>query len=343
MTQSLQPTMLWESRDPNVVLAQRFHFATTDEATHWLIDRIGRAYGVTVVAVNRLVMSSYNLLAWVTTRGGPLLAKCCAFVMAHQRLRQIGELEVWLEQMQLPVSAPLVATVGSVQVLCDHLSMSLQRVIPGELLDPTQPVQAERAGVTLAQLHQALAAYPNAATLATPAPIPSLPTQIEQWVQQKKATLTDPTLTANVTRLLAQVNQLATSPLTTSPLTTQLTHGDYRAANVLWQADKLAAVLDFEEVRWGYRVNDLAWATVHLGTRYHDWGPIALAVQQTFLRSYRATYPLPAAEEAWLPALLAWHSLTLAMQTATDNPAYQTGIDAIAFYLDRIETGRPLP
>ena len=335
MTQSLQPTMLWESSNPHTVLAQRFHFATTDDATRWLIDRVGPTYGLTVVSVDRLVMSSYNLLAWLTTTQGLLLAKCCAFVMAHQRLRQVGELVVWLEQMQLPVSAPLVATVGSVQVLCDHLSISLQRLIPGELLDPTQPVQAQRAGVILAQLHQALATYPYAGALATQPSVPSLQTQIEQWAQQKKATLTDPTLMANVTHLLAQVSQLATSPLAT-----QLVHGDYRAANVLWQDNQIAAVLDFEEVRWGYRVNDLAWAAVHLGTRYHDWGPLALAVQQTFLQSYRAAHPLDAAEEAWLPALLAWHSLTLTMQTATSNPAYQPGLETIAFYLDLLQTGR---
>ena len=336
MTPSLQPTMLWESSNPDTVLAQRFHFATTDKATHWLADRIGRTYGLTVVSVDRLVMSSYNLLAWLTTTQGALLAKCCAFVAAHQRLRQVGELVVWLGQMQLPVAAPLVATVGSVQVLCDHLSLSLQRVISGELLDPTQLVQAERAGVTLAQLHQALATYPYATALATPAPVPSLLTQIEQWVQQKKATLTDPTLTANVTRLLAQVSQLATSPLAT-----QLVHGDYRAANVLWRENEIAAILDFEEVRWGYRVNDLAWAAVHLGTRYHDWGPIALTVQQTFIQSYRAAYPLDAAEEAWLPALLAWHSLTLTMP-AGGHPAYQTGLETIAFYLDLLQTSKSI-
>lgn len=338
MTQPLQPTMLWESRDPAAVLAQRFHFSTTDDATRWLIDRIGSTYGLTVVSVDRLVMSSYNLLAWLTTTNGPFLAKGCAFVMVHDRLRKVGELVLWLKQMQLPVSAPLVATIGTVQVLCDHLSLSLQRAIPGELLDPTQPLQAEKAGVTLAQLHQALATYPYAGTLATQPSVPSLQTPIAQWVQQKKATLADPTLTANLVSLQEQVGQLATTPLAT-----QLVHSDYRAANVLWREGDIVAVLDFEEVRWGYRVNDLAWAAVHLGTRYHDWGPIGLEVQQSFLQSYRAAHPLDAAEEAWLPALLAWHSLTLTMQTATSNPAYQTGLETIAFYLDLLQTGRYLP
>lgn len=337
MTAAIQPTMLWESSDPNTVLAQRFHFATTEEATRWLIEKINRTYGLTVISVDRIVMSSYNLIAWLTTTHGPLLVKGCVFTKAHQRLRQAGELVVWLEQMQLPVAAPLVATIGTVQVLCDHLSLSLQRVIPGELLDPTQPVQAERAGVVLAQLHQALATYPYATALATPTPVDSLPAQITQWIQQKKTTLTDAMFTAHLARLQEQVSQLATPPLAT-----QLVHGDYRAANVLWRESNIAAVLDFEEVRWGYRVNDLAWAAVHLGTRYHDWGPLGLDVQQSFLHSYRAVHPLHAAEETWLPALLAWHSLTLTIP-AGDHPAYQTGLETIAFYLELLQTGRPLP
>lgn len=338
MTQSLPLTMLWERADPTRVLAQRFHFATPAAAAQWLIDKVGRAYGIKVHAVDRVVMSAYNLLAWVTTDHGPLLAKCCAYVMAHQRLRQAGELVLWLEQMQLPVSAPLIATVGAVQVLCDHLSLSLQRVIPGDLLDPTQPEQAQVAGATLAQLHQALAAYPYAHAIVPSAPGTSLLTQIEQWAKQPKtAAITDPTLAANVNRLLAQL-----TPLATTPLAPQLVHGDYRAANILWQPPTIAAILDFEEVRQGYRVNDLAWAAVHLGTRYHDWGPLALAVQQHFLQSYQKRQPLTAEEAAWLPALLAWHSLSLTMQTAADRPAYQTGLATIAFYLDRLQTGQPL-
>lgn len=335
MTQPLQPAMLWESADPNTVLAERFYFPSSADAVRWLIDRISRVYGVTVVSVDRLVMSSHNLLAWLTTTDGPRLAKGCGFVMAHERLRKSGELVLWLEQMQLPVSAPLVATMGAVQVLCDHLSLSLQRVIPGELLDPAQPEQAECAGVTLAQLHQALAAYPYAAALAAPAPRPGLLTLIENWATQKRATLTAPALTAHVTSLIEQVKSLATAPLAT-----QLVHGDYRAANILWQAGTLAAVLDFEEVRWGYRVNDLAWAAVHLGTRYHDWEPIALAVQQTFLHSYRAVQPLTALEEVWLPALLAWHSIGLTQ--AAGKPAHSSGIDTIAFYLDLLRSGKTL-
>jgi homoserine kinase type II len=95
-------------------------------------------------------------------------------------------------------------------------------------------------------------------------------------------------------------------------LTTQLVHNDYRAANLLWHEGTLRAVLDFEELRPGHRVNDLAWAAVHLGTRFHNWGPVAPTVHATFGAGYASILPLSAAEQQWLPLLMRWHGLTLA-------------------------------
>lgn len=292
MIKSLQPTMLWEATDPQVALTQRFHFATPDAARHWLAATLAHTYGITVTTVDRLVMSSYNLIAWLTTSAGLLLAKCCAASSAHQHLLKCGELVHWLARAGAPVSPPLVATTGAVQNRCDHLSVSVQRLIAGELLEPTDAKQAHAAGVTLARLHQALASYPQAAVFASPVPVPALSTAVAERVTQEMAALTDPALIEGSRRLLQPIQRLETTLV--SP---QLVHGDYRAANVLWQADSIAAVLDFEEVRWGYRVNDLAWATVHLGTQYHDWGPVARTIHQTFLRSYSAIAPLTPAEQ----------------------------------------------
>ena len=96
------------------------------------------------------------------------------------------------------------------------------------------------------------------------------------------------------------------------PLPAQLVQHDFRAANLIWEGEKIAAVLDFEELRWGYRVEDLAWAAVHLGTLYQDWGAVPEAVHAMFLEAYRAEKALAADEEAWLPILLRWHGLDLA-------------------------------
>jgi homoserine kinase type II len=89
-------------------------------------------------------------------------------------------------------------------------------------------------------------------------------------------------------------------------------HHDFRAANLIWDGERIAAVLDFEELRWGHRVEDLAWAAVHLGTLFHDWRPVPHGVHEVFLAAYKAELPLTKDEEAWLPILLRWHGLELA-------------------------------
>lgn len=323
--------MLWESAEPLQILAQRFRFATPEAATDWLMATVERTYGIMVTSVDRLVMSSYNLLAWLSTSEGPLLAKCCIFLPAHQRLLTAAELVVWLAQQTLPVSVPLSAQTGpeagAVQVRCDHFSVGVQRIMGGELLDPTEPAQAATAGRTLAQLHQALAVYPQATAFTPPNPEQTLAAQLERWVTATLAKVSEPPLVAALRTLQQCVKQRRADALTT-----QLVHGDFRAANILWQDDHITALLDLEEVRWGYRVNDLAWATIHLGTRYHHWGPVAGVVHQTFLASYCAIQPLTATEVAWLPLLLCWHSLALAVG-AVGGPMYAACWDAATLYL----------
>jgi len=302
--------MLWESTDPLVALTKRFRFSSSEDAVHWLTDTVSRTYGVEVKSVDRLVISSYNLLAWLTTTDGPLIAKCSALVTAQQRLAQVAELVHWLQQAQIPVSAPVATKTGEFQVIIDHLSVGVQRLIPGILLDPMHLEQAHAAGVILAQIHHTFAIYPRATDFASPLPVLTLPALINDWAKKKMDKPAAPALVAAVETLLQEVDTLDGTALTT-----QLVHGDYRAANILWNAGQISAVLDFEELRWGYRVNDLAWAAIHLGTRYHHWGPVSAETQEAFLNSYQSIYPLTAIEERWLPALLTWHSTNLA------NPA----------------------
>jgi homoserine kinase type II len=310
----LQPTMLWESVDAQTALRQRFQFASVEEAVCWLTETIVRTYAISMQSVDRIVISAYNLLAWLTTGDGLLIAKCCALVTAHDWLVNVAELLLWLDRQGLPVSIPLASKTGSRQVICDHLTLSVQRLLPGDLLDPTQPEQAHAVGVTLARLHQALAAYPRASDFAPAAPLPALRLTIQAWLAEKGLTLREPTLVA-AGQVLGQSLSNGVMP----ELASQIVHHDYRAANLLWHAGQLRAVLDFEELRWGYRVNDLAWAAVHLGTRYHHWRPVSTQVHRSFLAGYAATCPLTLAEQQWLPGLMLWHSLNLTASVPAES------------------------
>ncbi|HEY1011626.1 MAG TPA: phosphotransferase, partial [Herpetosiphonaceae bacterium] len=108
----------------------------------------------------------------------------------------------------------------------------------------------------------------------------------------------------------------------------QLIHRDYRSANLLWADGRLAAVLDWEEVGWGHRARDVAWAAVHLATRYHDWGPLAPLAQHHFIAAYEEANPLSEAERAALPALLVWAGLGL-VQATLGKPAEPEAMAAL--------------
>lgn len=310
----LQPTMLWESTDAPLALRQRFRFDSAAAVVEWLTTTLATTYAIPVQAVDRLVISDANLLAWISTADGFLFAKCCALPGRHVRLATIADLLCWLDAQGLPVSVPLPSVEGARQVRCDHLTVGLQRLIPGQLLDPTDLVQAQAAGVILARLHQALARYPDAAALAVAAPqAPSLQLdeRILAWAKVYVTRTNSQALMADCHALTANLTT-ATLPL----LPPQLVHSDYRAANLLWHEGALSAVLDFEELSWGHRVNDLAWAAVHLGTRFHHWRPVAPVVHEAFRTGYESLQPLTAAEADWFPLLMRWHGLNLAATMA---------------------------
>lgn len=63
-----------------------------------------------------------------------------------------------------------------------------------------------------------------------------------------------------------------------------LVHGDFHYANLLWEAQALTAVLDYELTGWGAREFDIAWALVlRPGQRFLN----SLAEIRRFLEAYR--------------------------------------------------------
>ncbi|MEZ4617874.1 MAG: phosphotransferase [Caldilineaceae bacterium] len=328
----LNPTMLWEATDPGAALLKRFRFASGAEAGAWLVTVLADVYGIEVVTVDRLVISAYNLLAWLTTTNGLFLAKCCSDDSAHERLVNVADLLGWLAQAQLPVSLPLLARTGARQVRRDHLSIVVQRLISGELLDPAQAVQTQAAGVTLARFHRALDAYPCGTEFGISSAVLPLAETIAVSARRCKRQGGVPSLLIGIETLLRWVEQHQL-PM----LTPQLIHHDYRAANILWHAGKIAAVLDFDDVCWGYRVNDLAWSAVHLGTRYHHWGTVSEEVHDTFLAAYTSQHPLTEVEQAWLPRLMLWHSINLA-GSAVGGENFEAAVESVVTYTCRLDS-----
>jgi homoserine kinase type II len=315
--------MLWEPHDPRETLDGRFGFSDGPAAGRWVTGLLDEHWGVRVDSCERIVMSDGNALAWVGTPSGRLLAKWSVAPERFPRLAETARLTSWLHGHRapanppgrtaprgLPVSAPVPARDGRLQVEVDGVSVGVQREILGDLLDTADPGQVRAAGAVLARLQHALAAYPDAGRIPAPdVPAKPLPARITDWLDSRAGHL--PVVARDTLRGL-----VAGAPPDRLPR--QLVHFDFRSANLLCEGGEIVAILDFEEARPEHPLVDLARAAVLLGTRYHDWGPVPAGVHAEFVAGYGSERPLTPAEAAWLEILLIWQAL--ARVPAGDDP-----------------------
>lgn len=295
--------MLWEAHDPQRALTERFGFADGESAGRWVAGMLAGRWGVRVDSCERIVISGHNALAWVGTPSGRLLAKWSVLPARFPRLAEMARLTGWLGDRGLPVSAPLPARDGRLQVELDGVSMCLQREIAGELLDTADPAQVRAAGAVLARLQDTLATYPDTDRVAALADPPEpLTARVAGWLDSD-AEQVPAAARAALRRLLAAAPA--------EPLPTQLVHLDFRSANILYSGGEVAAVLDFEEARIDHRVVELARAAVLLGTRFRSWGPVSADVRARFLAGYRSVRALTRAEAGWWDIVLLWQALAI--------------------------------
>ena len=154
-------SMLWEPADPGAALLERFGFVSTAEAIEWLTGVLAEHWGLRMEGCARLVISDANCLAWITVDGRRMIAKWSMRPRVFARLAAIAGLTVWLGERGIPVSVPRAARDGRVQLEVDGVSLGLQQVIDGELLDITDADQVRAAGEMLARMHATMARYPG--------------------------------------------------------------------------------------------------------------------------------------------------------------------------------------
>lgn len=295
--------MLWEARDPRSALSERFGFSDEESAGRWVAAMLDERWGVRVRFCDRIVISDHNALAWVATASGGLVAKWSVAPERFPRLLETARLTRWLDGQGLPVSAPVPAADGRLQIEADGASMGLQREIEGALLDTADPAQVRAAGAALARLQDALAVYPDAELVGGPAGPPQpLTARVTGWLDSSAEHL--PAAARDALRGL-----LADAP--PDPLPTQLVHQDFRSANVLCAGVEVAAVIDFEEARLDHRVVELARSTVVLGTRFRNWGPVSADVRRGFLAGYESVRALTPVEAGWWDVLVLWQALAI--------------------------------
>ncbi len=312
--------MLWESCDPEQTLAQRFGFADADAVDGWLRVTLATYWDVIIESCDRVVMSDHNALAWLTTTSGALIAKWSAASKLFPRLSRVARLTQWLDGEGLPVSAPVPSRHGAVQVELDGVSMALQHVIDGTMLDVAHPEQVRAAGATLAELHRALRRSPDVEySLAQSETLVPVASRMACWLESEKPHVPKPAQQA-LRRLVASARVLDDVP--------QLVHGDFRSANVLCSGSSVVGVLDFEEIRRDHCVDELARSAVLLGTRFHDWGPVSPEVHAQFLAGYETVRRLSPPEKHWWDVLVLWY--TLAFVPVGHDPGWADSAETLA-------------
>lgn len=296
--------MLWESDVPLVALQQRFGFPDALSAGLWVAEVLEAHWGIEISSCDRLVMSDRNALAWVLCPDGPLIAKWSVAAERFNRLSAIARLTAWLDCHGLPVSAPVVALDGEVQIQLGNASVGLQQVIKGEHLDVDDANQVHDGGAALARLHVALESYPYsqdlAAQLSNPTP---LAVRVDQWLKTAGEHV-PPEAFAALRKLSADAPG--------EPVAHQIVHGDIRSANILCDGPAVTAFIDFDEVRLDFRIAEIAQSAVLLGTQFHNWGPVTAEVRTAYLAGYQSVQPLGPEEWQWWDILVLWYTLAFA-------------------------------
>jgi homoserine kinase type II len=262
--------MLWESVDARDALEKRFGFASAAATADWVSHIVGVSWGIAVDQCDRVVVSAWNAMAWITAGERRLIAKWSVLPHLFARLKDAALVATWLQASGIPTAAPIPAIDGRALVevrneargrLRSRLALPGSRflvgvlpVLDGQLLDVEDTNQVADAGRMLAAVHQALAAYPDPVDGRRPSG------------------------------------------------GEQLIHNDFRSSNVLHNGIKVTAVLDLEEIKYDSRVADLAKAAVLLGCRYRDWAPTTTEVRAIFLDAYSSQLPVTRGQRSELEA-----------------------------------------
>lgn len=295
--------MLWEDEDPQLVIESRFGFENAEQAGNWIKETVQTQWELDIRSCNRIAISDRNALGWLESPSGAYVAKWSIADDRFAHLDALARVVAWLGEKGVPVSAPIPATDGRVQLEVDNVSLALQRKIDGTILDVSVSSQVRAAGAALARVHEALAAYPesfHSPTLHTPQG--KLSSLVRGWLDGDRS---------HVPTAALQALEEAIDSGLDDALPTQILHGDFRCTNILWSGTEVSGVLDFDEARIGPRIDELARSAVLLGTQYRDWNPVSAEVRATLLDGYKSVSALTPAEARWWPVLVLWYSVAM--------------------------------
>ena len=189
-----------------------------------------------------------------------------------------------LRQQRFPAPAILPTTSGATLLALDGECYEIHEHVAGAPYDDDQPAHFRKAASTLGHYHtcvwgfapqalRGLGALYDPAILAT-----NLGNLTAAWQLER-----DPGLAQIVRQLAAHAGDLASRYAKHGDLPHLVIHGDYYAGNLLFEGDRVVAVVDYDKARWQPRVVELAEALIYFASPRPGRGRLKHLVYGGFL------------------------------------------------------------
>lgn len=224
---------------------------------------------------------------------------------AIERVRCAGHVHQRVMQSEVPCARLLTTVEGEPFLIESGFIYEAQEFVQGARYTHRHE-QAMAAGATLARLHLALESL--AQEDATPAPCYCRNPAVTAALERLAARASTPGAAAACTALRDRYNRAAQHPI---PERASMTHSDFHPGNVLFDANRVVAVIDFDSARHAPIVTDLANAALQFGLpRVQGSDPAAWEPRfdehcmRALVRGYRSTSMPPAGTSASIAPLM---------------------------------------
>jgi homoserine kinase type II len=293
----------------------------------------------TLENVSKAFHGFVNETIFVTTTTGRYVMRRNHRRFSEETHRYRHALIRWLGKNGFPTSQIIPTKTGDTLLVLDGRTYEVAPFIEAHDYDPNHPSQNVSVGKTLARYHQAIRGF-------DPPPGDTLPRYSAHDVMALSERLLERDIMGDLYHMLmwydlraAQIRRILPDSRYAN-LPHVLIHGDVHRDNFLFQGDKVAALIDFDQATWDARISDLADLLVGFSTAQSPnssvmaWGvykgPIELEGATRMLAAYQMVNPLDETEIKTLPLMieLVWlqGELGRVFSTPEGAPEYHTNV-----------------
>ena len=225
----------------------------------------------------------------------------------REELLRANKIFYHLARHGFPAPAPLLTSSGSTITTINGEHYAVYPYVVGRAMVRGDTRQLAEAGATLGDYHRIMAGYPRRMSRSEE-PFPSrFQDRLDSFTENVESLNGQPAalgIEASLDYFKDSLRdiELSLQRLPYENLPRLTIHGDYRRQNILFQGDRLAAIIDFHRSRLEARSLDLAIALADILPRTSNG--VAMSLTRSFINSYEKIQFLSDEELEALPVLV---------------------------------------